>query len=110
MESGRVCRAAAIAAGFAIIAMAALLAQPGIAAPFGGPNDNNTVTPIKHVIIIVGENRSFDHLFATYQPKNGQHVRNLLSEGVINSDGTPGPRFAAAVQNQASDTTTFSIA
>ena len=27
-----------------------------------------TETPIKHVIIIVGENRSFDHLFATYQP------------------------------------------
>jgi phospholipase C len=29
-----------------------------------------TATPIKHVIIIVGENRSFDHLFATYVPKN----------------------------------------
>jgi phospholipase C len=28
-----------------------------------------TATPIKHVIIIVGENRSFDHLFATYVPK-----------------------------------------
>ena len=28
-----------------------------------------TATPIKHVIIIVGENRSFDHLFATYEPK-----------------------------------------
>ena len=28
-----------------------------------------TASPIKHVIIIVGENRSFDHLFATYVPK-----------------------------------------
>ena len=27
-----------------------------------------TATPIKHVIIIVGENRSFDHVFATYAP------------------------------------------
>ena len=29
-----------------------------------------TASPIKHVIIIVGENRSFDHLFATYVPKS----------------------------------------
>jgi phospholipase C len=34
-------------------------------------NEINTVTPIKHVIIIVGENRSFDHLFATYMPSRG---------------------------------------
>ena len=31
--------------------------------------DNDTTTPIKHVIVIIGENRSFDHVFATYQPK-----------------------------------------
>ena len=30
-------------------------------------------TPIKHVIVIIGENRSFDHVFATYVPKNGQN-------------------------------------
>ena len=24
-------------------------------------------SPIKHVIVIVGENRSFDHIFATYK-------------------------------------------
>ena len=28
-----------------------------------------TATPIKHVIVIIGENRSFDHVFATYKPK-----------------------------------------
>jgi phospholipase C len=27
-------------------------------------------TPIQHVIIIVGENRTFDHLFGTYVPPN----------------------------------------
>ena len=42
---------------------------------------SNTQTPIKHVIVIIGENRSFDHVFATYVPKNGQTIRNLLSEG-----------------------------
>jgi len=45
--------------------------------------DNNTTTPIKHVIVIIGENRTFDHVFATYQPKRGQSVWNLLSEGIV---------------------------
>jgi len=60
-----------------------------------------TATPIKHVIIIVGENRSFDHLFATFVPKNrDERVLNLLSERIINADGTPGPNFAKAHQFQ----------
>jgi len=46
-------------------------------------------TPIKHVIVLIGENRTFDHLFATYVPKSGASVKNLLSEGIINADGTP---------------------
>jgi phospholipase C len=58
-----------------------------------------TATPIKHVIIIVGENRSFDHLFATYVPKSkSERVLNLLSEGIIHADGSPGPNFAKANQ------------
>src|SRR5215469_17117480 len=58
-----------------------------------------TATPIKHVIIIVGENRSFDHLFATYKPKSrGEKVLNLLSEGIVNADGSPGPQFAKGHQ------------
>jgi phospholipase C len=74
-----------------------------------GANDTNTTTPIKHVIIIVGENRTFDHLFATYKAPGKESVLNILSEGVITAKGAPGPNFANAVQNQASDTTTFSI-
>src|SRR5271155_4947738 len=62
-----------------------------------------TRTPIKHVIVIIGENRSFDHVFATYKPKNGEHVWNLLSEGIINKDGTPGPNFEKAHQLAATD-------
>ena len=58
-----------------------------------------TATPIKHVIIIVGENRSFDHLFATYVPtRKDEKVQNLLSEGIVNADGTPGPNFAKGHQ------------
>jgi phospholipase C len=62
-----------------------------------------TRTPIKHVIVIIGENRSFDHVFATYQPVAGQTVWNLLSEGIVNSDGTPGPNFSKAAQSAATD-------
>src|ERR1700680_3442867 len=58
-------------------------------------------TPIKHVIIIVGENRSFDHLFATYVPKGkGETISNLLSKHIINADGTPGTNFSQAHQFQ----------
>jgi hypothetical protein len=61
----------------------------------------NTATPIKHVLIIVGENRSFDHLYATYVPKNrDERVLNLLSERIINADGSPGRNFAKAQQYQ----------
>ncbi len=64
-------------------------------------DDIHTTTPIKHVIIIVGENRTFDHIFATYIPKAGESVNNLLSEGIINGNGTKGPNYALAHQNSA---------
>src|SRR5271155_813107 len=66
--------------------------------------DNDTATPIKHVIVIIGENRSFDHVFATYVPVKGETVNNLLSEKIINADGTPGANFPAAEQKAATDT------
>jgi len=51
--------------------------------------------------VLIGENRTFDHLFATYVPKHGESVKNLLSEGIINADGTAGPHFSKAAQFQA---------
>jgi phospholipase C len=89
-------------------AMALTAVSPGMAATHG-KNDSNTTTPIQHVIIIVGENRTFDHLFATYVPPKGS-VLNMLSQGIVNANGTPGPNAAAAAQNSAVDTTTYSIA
>ena len=64
----------------------------------------NTRTPIQHVIVIIGENRTFDHVFATYQPRHGERVSNLLSKGIVNPDGTPGPNFFLARQSSATDT------
>jgi len=54
-----------------------------------GENREKTRTPVKHLIVLIGENRSFDHLFATYVPKSQDSVKNLLSEGIIHADGTP---------------------
>ena len=89
----------------------AMLAMPALAATPTDARSVATRTPIKHLIVIVGENRSFDHLFATYQPSaKGQSVMNLLSEGIVNTDGTPGPNFAKAQQWQADDKDHYSIA
>jgi phospholipase C len=66
-------------------------------------NTSTTATPVQHLIVIIGENRSFDHVFATYVPTGQQTVQNLLSEQIVNADGTPGPNFAQAMQSAAND-------
>jgi len=58
-----------------------------------------TASPIKRVIILIGENRGLDHTFGTYTPKGaGQTISNLLSKGIVNADGSPGPNYALAQQ------------
>jgi phospholipase C len=77
--------------------------------PLQAQQKESTRTPIKHVIIIVGENRTFDHIFATYKPKSGETVDNLLSKHIIKEDGTPGPNHGLATQYSADDLTTFDV-
>jgi len=72
-------------------------------------DDLSTATPIKHVILIIGENRTFDQVFGTYKPRDGQHIWNLVSEGILNPDGSPGRSFYKAQQWMATDTGTYSI-
>jgi len=67
------------------------------------------VTPIQHVIVIIGENRSFDHVYGTYVPAAGQTVSNLLSKGIVTKSLGRGVNFALSTQNSAVDETTFSI-
>jgi phospholipase C len=67
-------------------------------------------SPIQHLIVIVGENHSFDNLFGAYRAVPGQTVLNLLSEGIVNADGSPGPHFDKARQWQAIDDDAYSIA
>ncbi len=68
-----------------------------------------TATPIKHVIVIIGENHTFDNVFATYTAPDAQHVQNLLSEGIVTASGDPGPNAAKALQDTASDTTAYQV-
>ena len=84
----------------AVVATQLMVAVPARAND-GNNNDGKTTSPIKHVIIIIGENRSFDHVFATYVPNKGQTVDNLLSKGIVNADGTPGPNYALSAQSSA---------
>ena len=57
--------------------------------------------------MIIGENRGFDHVFATYVPTSGETVDNLLSKGIValdtNKRAVPGPHFELAQQLAARD-------
>jgi phospholipase C len=105
---------AGIAIALSLAALAPLWAQQ--AAPPAdddhggrGLHDKDTASPIRHVIVIIGENRSFDHVFATYTARTGQHVSNLLSRGIINADGTPGRNHELSAQRAATDTRRYAI-
>ena len=119
--SQALCGLQATALSLAVIQMSV---GPTLATAAQAPNDlpspgslGNAQSPIKHVIVIIGENRSFDHVFATYQPTaikgRPQEVLNLLSEGIVSLQGTnavPGPNWRRAVQKQvASQESVFTL-
>jgi phospholipase C len=94
---------------FAVAALTALVSgpagTPSIVNAAGGArqdqdqgNGPRTATPIKHVIVIIGENRTFDNIYGTYVPNGGQTVENLRSRGIVRNDGSPGPQEAEARQ------------
>ena len=92
--------------GLSAMALGQLVVNPVLAAE--GPGGHETGSPIKHVIVIIGENRSFDHVFATYVPQRpGEKVFNLLSQGIVtlddNGNAIPGPNFQKAHQSAAKD-------
>jgi len=96
-------------AGHRVAARAEVLQANGPAPARFSAESANTATPIKHLIVIVGENHTFDNVFATYKPQTGQTVLNLFSEGIVSDDGSPGSKFSLAQQNKASDTSSYSI-
>jgi phospholipase C len=91
------------------LALGQFTVGPVLANDFGSHGGSEARTPIKHVIVIIGENRSFDHVFATYVPNRpGESVMNLLSQGIVKLDheknAVPGPNFEKAHQLSAKDT------
>jgi len=90
----------------ATIALAAMVSTQS-AAPIAYARSNSqapmsqgasTTTPIKHVIVLIGENWSFDSIYATYVPKRGT-VANLLSKGIVDANGSPGINSGLASQD-----------
>jgi phospholipase C len=89
--------------GAAVASVATLVAQLVAPAFVAAEGHRQTRTPIQHLIVIIGENRTFDHVFATYKPRHGESVSNLLSKGIVKEDGTPGRNFSLAAQSSAID-------
>src|SRR5262249_40256119 len=64
----------------ATIALAAMLAGQLHALPQAYADDRDgdreshrrTATPIEHLIVVIPENRSYDHTFGTYVPRHGE--------------------------------------
>jgi phospholipase C len=94
------------------VSVFALCAMGGAVAADPRPEAQNgikTETPIKHVIVVIGENRTFDHVFGTYVPNPSQSILNLLSEGTIHANGSSGQNFAAARQFTTGPQTSYYI-
>lgn len=92
------------AAGLVLIGtLGAADREPAREVAAGFPAQGIPRTPIEHLIVILGENRSFDHLFGVYIPPSGASVRNLWSQGIVLADGSPGPNFAKAAQAEPQD-------
>jgi phospholipase C len=89
----RLHRALALALGATALSALAASASGGEPERVGDSD-----TPIKNLIVIIGENHSFDNIFGLYQPRRGQHIDNILSRGIVDANGKPGPNFAHAAQ------------
>ncbi|EWT02563.1 phospholipase C [Intrasporangium oryzae NRRL B-24470] len=81
-------RVAVAGGGVAALALAGAALTAGQAGAL--PEASATRTPIKHVVVIFGENISFDHYFATYP-----QAANVAGE-TLQGGSTPAPAFTAA--------------
>jgi len=70
---------------------AALLADPIIQTALAAAPKKGSLTDIEHVVILIQENRSFDHYFGMMPGVNG--FANAVSSGVAAQGGYPAPGF-----------------
>jgi phospholipase C len=80
------------------LALCSMLFSAHVSADDGNSKHGQTATPIKHVIVLIGENRTFDNIFGTYNPQPGQKVLNLRTNGIVREDGSLGPKARLAAQ------------
>ena len=85
----------------------ALIVNLGAPAPAAAQEHPTATSPIQHVIVIIGENRTFDHVYGTFVPKKGQTVSNLLTRGIVTINGTPGINYGLSAQYSAVDNGVF---
>lgn len=94
-------------AATAAIAAAVACSGSAVADP---QRDNQTATPIKHLVIIYNENRSFDHYFATYPvaanppgeiPFNAEDptVNNLVTANLLTNNPNLNPANGSGATN-----------
>ena len=76
----------------AVVAAALMAGVLGAGSASAGPRAHtaSAQTPIKHVIVIVGENHTFDNVYATYRPRHGQTVEDLRRRGSSRRTASPG--------------------
>src|SRR5437660_3326528 len=76
-------RGAALGAG-------SVLADPFVKQALAAPARCGSLKDIEHIMILVQENRSFDHYFGTYKGVAGFQDRNAIT-GVFGQAGYPTP-------------------
>src|SRR5499427_7899943 len=96
-------REAAMTRRFILAPTALALCSISFSAPASADSDGDsasrkTASPIKHVIVLIGENRSFDNVYGTYDPRPGQSVSNLRTSKIVREDGSLGSRASLAAQ------------
>jgi len=84
--------------GGAMIALVAAGSWSAAHAEGEAASTAKTITPIEHLIVLIGENHSFDNVFATYRSRHEHFVSNLLSKRIVKPDGKPGPNAPKASQ------------
>ena len=102
-------RLASVLAGTLAVGTVASMHSGAAAATAADPASIPTRTPIKHLVVVIGENHSYDNVFATWTPPRGEHARTLLSEGLVTAGGDCGPRAPAAAQRRATDTDVYRL-
>src|SRR5437660_12449156 len=62
-------------------------------------------SPIRHLIVVVGENLRYDNVFDTYVPSRSQLIWDPLTQASAYNNRDPAPNDALPAQEHAADTT-----